>query len=139
MTNDVDDLGVQHVTNQQQLVLFQRNLTAADQKPVQRSDVAQLDLGALKSGHGRPRHQIHDSATRADGQPVHHRMLDTEPGGEVAQLPDDTTVGSPHILTSLATEDQHERSLGQPVAVGPATRGAAPVAADEEVGVHVGP
>jgi len=66
-------------------------------------------------------------------------MLDTEPGGEVAQLPDDTTVGIPHILTSLAAEDQHERSLGQPVAVGPATRGAAPVAADEEVGVHVGP
>jgi hypothetical protein len=28
---------------------FQRNLTAADQKPVQRSNVAQLDLGALKS------------------------------------------------------------------------------------------
>ena len=38
-------------------------------------------------------------------------MLEAEPGCEVAQLPDDTSVGGPHALTGLAAEDQHERSL----------------------------
>src|SRR5512132_518028 len=39
-------------------------------------------------------------------------MLDTEPSGEIAKLPYDTTVGGPHVLTDLPAEDQHEPSLG---------------------------
>jgi hypothetical protein len=57
---------------------------------------------------------MREPPARADAQPVHHRMLDTEPGGEIAKLPDNTSVGSPHVLTGLAAEDQHERSLSQP-------------------------
>ena len=89
MADHIDDLGVQHVTNEKKLVLLQRDLAAADHEAVQRTDVAQLDLGALEGGDGAPRHQMREPPVGADGQPVHHGMLGPEPGGQVSQLPDD--------------------------------------------------
>jgi hypothetical protein len=61
---------------------------------------AQPDLGAFEGGDGRPRQQVCEPPTRANGQPIHHGMLVAEPGGEIAQPADDRAVGGPHQPTS---------------------------------------
>jgi hypothetical protein len=43
-------------------------------------------------------------------------MLGSEPGREVAQSPDDGGIGRLHRLTNLTGKDQHQRSVGQPMA-----------------------
>ena len=109
LTDDVNDLGVQHVAHQQDFIATEAVDGRGDREGGRVNAGTHQDTGVFELVDRGPRHKQIGCSAPPDEESLHHPRpcILIEIDGEISQATDRPNVGSQHILASFAAQQEH--------------------------------